>query len=118
MAVEQRSREVDSALAGRDYAKAISLALHDPPIGGSQQEKDLNFQTVMRALSAPSDREIPDIAAQVSQNSELADNLMKYIYRGLSVEQSNGPLFKWHSEVVKACGNGCVVRALTDRKAV
>lgn len=118
MSVEQRSREVDSAIAGRSYAKAVALALHDPPIGGSPQEKETNFRTVMRALAAPSDREIPDIAREIGSNETLADTLMKYIYKGLSVEQSNGPLFKWHSELVASAGMGCVVRAITDRKSV
>ena len=77
----------------------------------------------MKALSSPKEKEIVDIVdaianGEMGQSEDLADNLMKYIYRGLSEEKSNGLLFKWHKAVVDRTGMGSLIRALTDRKSV
>ena len=52
------------------------------------------------------------------ESHELCDNLMKYIYRGLSEGQYSGILFKWHASCVEVAGQGPIVRAMTDRKGV
>jgi hypothetical protein len=44
---------------------------------------------------------------------------MKYIYRGFALDGVDyGRLLKWHAAVETAGGQGCVVRALTDRHTV
>lgn len=79
----------------------------------------MNYQTVLRALAAVREKEIEGIVGDIlGQDDEIADNLMRYLYRALSEEKSNGTLFTWHKACVDVAGSGCILRAITDRKTV
>ena len=77
----------------------------------------------MKAITSCNEKDIPNLVnsiaeGQVGASEDLIDNLMKYLYRGVSEERSNGLLFKWHRQVVDRTGLGSIVRAMTDRKSV
>mmetsp|Transcript_18026 Transcript_18026/g.29234 ORF Transcript_18026/g.29234 Transcript_18026/m.29234 type:complete len:127 (+) Transcript_18026:91-471(+) len=119
--VEARKKEVDSLLSRSKYKDAIKVALDNPPFGAKDQAvKDMNTATVLKAISSPTDKEIENIIKELhdSGNSDLCDNLMKYIYRGLAEGRYCGVLLKWHALTVSIAGLGTIQRAMTDRKPV
>jgi len=52
--------------------------------------------------------------------TEQQDILMKYIYRGMASPDlyNSAVLLNWHERVTEVAGVGCIVRVITDRKAV
>ncbi len=115
--INARASKVKTLQIERQAEKAVSVSLENPPLlSGSDKVKDANAQVVMAALSACSKGEMQRAVAQLSP--ELEDNLMKYIYRGLTIPQNNSMLLEWHAQLVNKAGIGCVVRALTDRNVV
>mmetsp|Transcript_22720 Transcript_22720/g.44581 ORF Transcript_22720/g.44581 Transcript_22720/m.44581 type:complete len:126 (+) Transcript_22720:120-497(+) len=120
-AVADRQREVDSLLSRRSYAEAITVALQDPPFGSKDESvKDMNTATVLKAISSPPDGEVEKIVQALFDNgsTDLCDNLMKYIYKGLADGRYCGVLLKWHAHTVNIAGHGPIIRAMTDRKTV
>lgn len=115
------AKEVDSLLSRSKYAQALRVALDSPPFGSKDEKlKDAAAAMVLKALSSPPDTEIDKIVQELysSGNTELCDNLMKYVYKGLAQGRYCGVLLKWHSSTVAVAGLGPVVRAMTDRKTV
>ena len=54
-------------------------------------------------------------------NTELCDNLMKYVFKLMGANRktvSCGTLLKLHAQLVEKAGLGCIVRSMTDRKTV
>lgn len=97
----------------KNYAKALEVALEQPPYNGSEEVKKKAATIVQNILVASE----PDKLLS-SLNSESQDLLMKYIYKALEVGQNTAPLFKWHKALVDIAGTGCIVRAMVDRKNV
>ncbi|GBG23786.1 Actin-related protein 2/3 complex subunit 5 [Hondaea fermentalgiana] len=120
-AVKARQKEVDSLLSRSKYTEAIGAALQDPPLGSKDEAaKDINTATVLKAISSPPDQDVEKIVQSLfaSGSSELCDNLMKYIYKGLADGSYCGVLLKWHAHTVNIAGYGPIIRAMTDRKTV
>ena len=123
MADEQREQfaarktKVEALLTKGSKAKAVVKCLKDPPLGSKDPTlKDENFQLVMRCLSTIKNDKIEDVVKKLS--GEDCDNLMKYVYKGLATATASGALLKWHEVVLAKAGQGCIVRAITDRKTV
>lgn len=113
----ERKAKVETLLTKGKKSKAVAKCLKDPPLGAKDQSlKDENFQLVMRCLSAIKNDKIAGIVADLDEDD--CDNLMKYVYKGLSTATASGALLKWHEIVLAKAGQGCIVRAITDRKNV
>jgi actin related protein 2/3 complex subunit 5 len=111
-----RASRVQQLTTQKKFTEAVFAALENPPVNGSDSAKQLNAQTVFMALQACSKADLSK--AVQSLTPELEDNLMKYVYRGLAIPQNNSTLLEWHAQLVAKAGNGCIIRALTDRKTV
>lgn len=73
---------------------------------------------MLKALSSLPEKEIAKVTQSLyDESDELTDNLMKYVYRGLSEGQYSAILFRWHAACLEVAGQGPIVRALTDRKS-
>lgn len=46
-------------------------------------------------------------------STEELDVCMKYVYEGMKDGENSGALLKWHAEVFKKGGSGCIMRAMT-----
>jgi actin related protein 2/3 complex subunit 5 len=78
--------------------------------------QDTNYQVVLKALTACRDDELKLIIQDLPE--DLCDNLMKFLYKGLGLADSSGQLLKAHMHLTEKAGLGCIMRAMTDRKAV
>ena len=69
---------------------------------------------VTQALASFKEDQIP--AALETLTSEHFDNLIKYLYRGLRRPENSHLYLRWHGAVVRRAGQGCLIRALAERK--
>lgn len=49
-------------------------------------------------------------------SAEERDTVMKYVFKAMALGNNCGALLKWHEQLVKANGIGCILRSITDRK--
>jgi actin related protein 2/3 complex subunit 5 len=116
-AYQEKQREANGYLNQGKIADALRSALNDPPSGCKDQAiKDNTTRLVVSILTAVKDA---DIQRHVdSLDSETLDTLMKYIFKGFEDGENSTSLLKWHEVVTRKAGLGCIVRALSDRRAV
>lgn len=121
------------------------------PYGGDQQAKEMHLATMMEICQSIRQSEITPLLTRIYQSeggTEMADCLMKYIYKGMAQAtppsgskgmspQSTGfsqiqgrvgaaegsghamsVLLSWHEKLVEIAGLGCIVRVMTDRRTV
>lgn len=112
-------QEVKRLLQSGRKGEALRSILSSAPIHTkNQQAKDRAADLMMQVLMATKTSEIE--AAIEKLEPELADILMKYIYRGFESpsEGSSAHLLTWHEKVFAIAGVGSIVRVLTDKKKV
>ncbi|KAF0682865.1 Aste57867_25052 [Aphanomyces stellatus] len=115
--VRARATRVQQLTMQKKFVEAVAASLENPPVNATSDNiKNANAQTVFAALQACSKADVSNVVQALTP--ELEDVLMKYLYRGLSIPQNNALLLEWHGHLVTKAGNGCIVRALTDRKLV
>ena len=56
------------------------------------------------------------LVADYNLDGFAADNLIKYLYRGLRRPENSNLFLKWHGAVVRRAGQGCLIRAIAERK--
>lgn len=112
-------QEVKRLLQSGKKAEAMRSILSSAPIGTKNQvAKDRAFDLMMQVFMAFKSSEIE--AGVEKMEPELADILMKYIYRGFEnpTDGSSAHLLVWHEKVFAVAGVGSIVRVLTDKKRV
>lgn len=115
--VKARAAGVRTLLAQRKNEEAVRAALEDPPLlSRSDAVKDENAQTVLAALLACNKGETQ--RAVDALGPELEDALMKYLARFLGMPAQSAAVLDWHQKLVAKAGQGCVMRAFTERKQV
>merc|ERR1711974_73034 len=107
--------ELDRMANSRNYGDAIKLACDKAPLKVKDQEvKDAFSKVVTSILNEV--RKLPEIVPIMkSLSAAQVDNLMKYLYKGLSDCENGTTLLLWHQEATKKGGIGCIVRAISDR---
>ena len=75
-----------------------------------------NADIVFRAMEGVKDTQITAVVASLSTTA--LDNLMKYIYLGLSFPRSNGTFLKWHEKCFKKAGSGSIMRVISTKERV
>lgn len=101
------------------YVDALKQVLDQAPLQcRRQQTRDAALTLVLRVLTT---FRSSDVAAAVSALSgDQLDLLMKYLYRCFPAasDGSHAILLTWFDRVFQSGGNGCVMRALTDRRVI
>ncbi|KAK7043613.1 arp2/3 complex subunit [Paramarasmius palmivorus] len=115
---KQKQVAVRSALARNDMVGALSLVLDNAPFGPSAEEaKTVSLQTILTILNSTKSTDIPNVVKSLSPDAQ--DTLMKYLYKGMAMADSNGSvLLGWHEKLTEVAGTGCIVRTMTDRRTV
>ncbi|THH03149.1 hypothetical protein EW145_g6490 [Phellinidium pouzarii] len=116
-----KTSQVRSTLAKGDVAGALNIVLENAPYGPDAEEaKNINLQTLLSILGSTKATEIPAILKALSQDAQ--DTLMKYLYKGMAMpgwgDVSGSVLLGWHEKLTEIAGTGCIVRVMTDRRAV
>ncbi|OQR80696.1 hypothetical protein ACHHYP_17302 [Achlya hypogyna] len=115
--VRARASRVQQLLMQKKFVEAVAVSLENPPVNAlDEATRTANAQTVFSALLACSKSDIARTVQELSP--ELEDNLMKYVYKGLSIPQNNSVFLEWHGQLATKAGSGCIIRAMTDRKGV
>ncbi|KAH7882705.1 actin-related protein 2/3 complex subunit 5 [Phlebopus sp. FC_14] len=118
---KQKQAAVRSSLTKGDIPGALNIALDSPPYGPNVEEaKNLTLQIVVSILNSTKAVEVPRVLKSLSQDAQ--DTLMKYIYKGMGMpgwgDVSGSVLLGWHEKLTEIAGTGCIVRVMTDRRAV
>ncbi|KAF9235930.1 actin-related protein 2/3 complex subunit 5 [Melanogaster broomeanus] len=118
---KQKQAAVRNSLNKGDILGALNVALDSPPYGHNVEEaKNLTLQTVVSVLNITKATDIPTVLKSLSQDEQ--DTLMKYIYKGMGMpgwgDVSGSVLLGWHEKLTEVAGTGCIVRVMTDRRAV
>lgn len=112
-----REKAVDAALRSGKAADAVRAALEKPAFASKDAGiKERSSACALKALVALGQKDAELAALLDAIDSDTADVLMKYIYKGLQKADNSGLLLKIHAQLVEKCGPGCIVRAITDRK--
>ncbi|KAH8108355.1 actin-related protein ARPC5 [Phellopilus nigrolimitatus] len=116
-----KATHVRSVLAKGDVPGALNIVLGGAPYGPNVEEaKNANLQTLLSILGSTKATEIPGIIRALSQDAQ--DTLMKYLYKGMAMpgwgDVSGSVLLGWHEKLTEIAGTGCIVRVMTDRRAV
>eukprot|EP00276_Gloeochaete_wittrockiana_P016276 CAMPEP_0184348330 /NCGR_PEP_ID=MMETSP1089-20130417/27572_1 /TAXON_ID=38269 ORGANISM="Gloeochaete wittrockiana, Strain SAG46.84" /NCGR_SAMPLE_ID=MMETSP1089 /ASSEMBLY_ACC=CAM_ASM_000445 /LENGTH=133 /DNA_ID=CAMNT_0026679985 /DNA_START=54 /DNA_END=455 /DNA_ORIENTATION=- len=115
LATEERERNVYNLVNGGKGKEALIESLRKPPLGSQNDDiKDRSLALVTSALASFKEDQIP--TALDALNSEHFDNLIKYLYRGLRRPENSNLFLKWHGAVVRRAGQGCLIRAIAERK--
>ncbi|KAH9990862.1 arp2/3 complex subunit [Russula vinacea] len=114
-----KAASVRTSLAKGDSLSALVTVLDNPPYGPNVEEaKNLTLQTVVTVLNSTKATDIPNVVRSLPP--EAQDNLMKYLYKGMSLpgwgDVSGSVLLGWHEKLTEVAGTGCIVRAMTDRR--
>ncbi|KAF8532611.1 actin-related protein 2/3 complex subunit 5 [Gautieria morchelliformis] len=118
---KQKQSAVRSSLSRGDIAGALNAVLEDAPYGPNVEDaKTITLQTLFLVLNSTKGSDIPSIVKALS--SDAQDTLMKYIYKGMAMsgwgDVSGSVLLTWHEKLTEVAGTGCIVRVMTDRRAV
>ncbi|KJA22664.1 hypothetical protein HYPSUDRAFT_138804 [Hypholoma sublateritium FD-334 SS-4] len=118
---KQRQTAVRSLLAKNDIPGALSVILDDAPYGPNVEEaKVITLQTLLTILNTTKATEITGVIKSLSLDTQ--DTLMKYLYKGMAMpgwgDVSGSVLLGWHEKLTEVAGVGCIVRTMTDRRAV
>jgi len=118
---KQNANTVRSLLAKGDNQGALEAILRQAPYGPHVEEaKNLTLQTIVQILNSTKSANIPLIVKGLDTDAQ--DTLMKYLYKGMGLpgwgEVSGSVLLGWHEKLTEVAGTGCIVRVMTDRRAV
>ncbi|ESK93054.1 arp2 3 complex 16 kda subunit [Moniliophthora roreri MCA 2997] len=115
---KQATVAVRSALSKNDVVGALSLVLDTAPYGPSAEEaKTVSLQNILTILNSTKSNDISNALKSLSPDAQ--DTLMKYLYKGMAMADSNGSvLLSWHEKLTEVAGTGCIVRTMTDRRTV
>ncbi|TRM63925.1 actin-related protein 2/3 complex subunit 5 [Schizophyllum amplum] len=119
---KQRQVAVRSALSKNDATGALTIALENAPYGPNVEEAKVHDHLAHHPsiLNATRSTEIPGVVRALPQDAQ--DTLMKYLYKGMATtgmeDTSGNVLLGWHEKLTEAAGTGCIVRTMTDRRAV
>ena len=119
--VLQRSKSVQMLLSQKKNLEALKVSLQSPPVLTKNEAiKSENYTIVMNAIQSITAKS--DVCSAVeSLSSDENDVLIKYIYKGLETSKTSmllSLLLEYHSQLIRVAGDGCVLRALADRKTV
>lgn len=113
------AQEVKSALGSGNGAKALKLAVQNPPYGSDEAAKDAALDTILQVLSSMRISEI-DAAVKGLDTTEQTV-LVKYLYKASSSPKgkANGSiLLNWMDRTFAIAGQGALSKYLTDRRTV
>ncbi|KAF8957658.1 actin-related protein ARPC5 [Flammula alnicola] len=118
---KQRQTAVRSMLAQNDIPGALTVILDNAPYGPNVDEaKFITLQTLLTILNTTKSTEITGVIKSLSLDTQ--DTLMKYLYKGMAMpgwgDISGSVLLGWHEKLTEVAGVGCIVRTMTDRRAV
>lgn len=109
--LEERAAAVSTAMSAKKMGAALKAALKDPPVKCKNLDlKTRSAELVFRVLKSVSGKGMEKHSKNL--NPEQQDNLMRYIYRGLSDPSNAKDFLKWHAAVVNAAGLGVINRVL------
>lgn len=106
---------INQLLLQQKNVEALKICLENAPLlSKNQQLKDQALQITLRVMLSIKPSQIDQ--AMETLDSESADTLMKYIYRGFEApsDGSSGHLLQWHEKVFTKAGVGSIVRVITD----
>ena len=111
-------KKVQEYLSKSKNNTAIKFLLKEPPVFTKDEDIKRRYaQCVFNAMKNIRNDKIPNSVSKL--DSDQLDVLMKYVYRGLENEtKRNAAFLKWHAEITKKAGVGCIVRMIADRKTV
>ncbi|KAF8200333.1 arp2/3 complex 16 kDa subunit [Pholiota molesta] len=118
---KQKQVAVRSLLARNDIIGALTVILDNAPYGPTVEEaKVITLQTLLTILNTTKATEITGVIKGLSLDTQ--DTLMKYLYKGMAMpgwgDISGSVLLGWHEKLTEVAGVGCIVRTMTDRRAV
>ncbi|KIK63575.1 hypothetical protein GYMLUDRAFT_221735 [Collybiopsis luxurians FD-317 M1] len=113
-----RQASVRSLLSKNDIVGALVTALDNAPYGPNVEEaKTISLQTLLGILNSTKSTDISNVVQSLTMDSQ--DTLMKYLYKGMAMADSNASvLLSWHEKLTEVAGTGCIVRTMTDRRTV
>jgi len=147
--VQSIGAQIRQLLRGGDAEGALRGAMENAPYGGDQEAKDIHLATVVEILQSIKQGDMTPMLTRIYQSTggpETLDNLMKYIYKGMSAApsassplrttphtgfsqiqpratsegggQAMSVLLSWHEKVVEIAGQGAIIRVMSDRRTV
>lgn len=109
--LDERTTAVNASLAKKKMGPALKAALKDPPVKCRNLDiKSRTADVVYRVLRAVPSKSIEKQVKNL--DSRQLDDLMRYVYRGLSTPGNASTLLKWHAALVSAGGLGVISRVL------
>ena len=115
--VESRCSKVQGLINTRKAVDAVILSLENPPVSSKNETTKMdNKNSVFAALGACNKTDMKQVMEKLSVEEQ--DTLMKYLFARLAMPANNALFLEWHALLSKKAGDGCSVRALTDRKTV
>ncbi|EOR03971.1 Actin-related protein 2/3 complex subunit 5 [Wallemia ichthyophaga EXF-994] len=109
-----------SLLNSHQTSQALALLLDSPPFGPTQNSaKSINTNSIIQILSSTRTNDIEGALKDLQPHHH--DNLMKYIYKSMSlpIADSSGNVFlSWHEKLTQVAGTGSIVRVMTDRRLI
>jgi actin related protein 2/3 complex subunit 5 len=117
--IQSRGTQARALMSKGDYAGSLSLALSNPPYGGSNESKDLQLKIVLDILTAVRSSDVTPLIERLS--TEEQNVLVKYLYKGMAspLGQSHGNggvLLSWFEKTVDIAGQGPIIRYISDRR--
>ncbi|TIB64729.1 hypothetical protein E3P78_01020 [Wallemia ichthyophaga] len=97
-----------SLLNSHQTSQALALLLDSPPFGPTQNSaKSINTNSIIQILSSTRTNDIEGALKDLQPHHH--DNLMKYIYKSMSlpIADSSGNVFlSWHEKLTQVAGTG------------
>ncbi|TIB78807.1 hypothetical protein E3Q22_00996 [Wallemia mellicola] len=108
--------QVRGLVNGGDVTNALGLILDDPPYGPTvDSARKINTDTVIQILSSTRTSDISNVINNLQPNQQ--DNLMKYIYKCMSLpvaEQIGNVFLSWHEKLTQVAALAVGVTAWND----
>eukprot|EP00455_Lapot_gusevi_P054474 TRINITY_DN873_c0_g1_i1.p1 TRINITY_DN873_c0_g1~~TRINITY_DN873_c0_g1_i1.p1 ORF type:complete len:134 (+),score=41.12 TRINITY_DN873_c0_g1_i1:169-570(+) len=112
-AAEATAAEAASRISAGNLMGALQLLVADPPVNVKNANvKQAYADVVLRIFPAVND---VNAAVESLSPAEL-DNVLKYVYVGLSSGQNALALLKWHATIIEKAGPGAIMRVLTEKR--
>jgi len=110
--VRQCIESVSMNVGSMRYAEALREAARLAPVEGEALKLEQVKAVVLVASHLKTEKTITESLSGLNPDEE--DNLMKFVYIGLSMKDAamSLPLFKIHEALTKKAGLGCIVRAV------
>jgi len=107
------SEQVRTQISQGNAAGALKLVIAEVPATKEEDFKTKQGESALAALNAVKTDTIPRFLDDC--NPEELANLMKYVYKAMSITGSAN-LLAWHAAIVNNSGIGIICRAMADRK--